>query len=568
MRYLPWLALCLTLAIAGSAWCFPITNYDTRMEIQPDSSVNVTETITADFTGDPHHGIYRDIPLTLRDSWGTTSKLRITDVSVTDPQGASVTTQQSRSGGYLHLRMGDADVMVSDARTYVIRYHLQRAVHFYNDHDELYWNAVGTEWVVPINKATCTVTIPKDLPVTDLKTKSFTGTYGGTTTAATESIPDGHTAKYVMTRPLSPREAMTIVFGWPKGLVAPPTTMQEIGWLLTDNAFLFLPVVFLIGLVMLWVRTGADPNTGKSEVVAFDPPDKLTPAELGSLIDERVDMRDISASIIDLAVRGFLTIKVTEERGFLSKTHDYTLELTRPYGEVTSDTQLTAFEIKLVQALFGGAQYCVMSTLKNRFYTHIPKLKESIYGSLVKRGYFTHSPESVRSSYQGAGIFVLIGSFILLWLTQGIAWPLAGASCGIMLIIAARAMPRKTVKGKDAFLAAKGFEEYLSRAERQEIEHQERNNYFEKFLPYAMAFGIADRWARAFEGLQSTPPDWYHGDTGVFRPTIFVHDMNAATSSWGSDMTSAPRSSGGSGGSGFSGGSSGGGGGGGGGGGW
>jgi len=149
-----------------------------------------------------------------------------------------------------------------------------------------------------------------------------------------------------------------------------------------------------------------------------------------------------------------------------------------------------------------------------------------------------------------------------------LGWFLSVSVCGLIIAAAARTMPKKTRKGRDALIAARGFEEYLSRAERREIELQERQNYFEKFLPYALAFGIADKWARAFEGIQTKPPNWYSGDGGVFRPTLFAHDLNLASRSMSSAMVSQPRSSGGSGGSGFSGGFSGGGRGGGGGGAW
>ncbi len=259
----------------------------------------------------------------------------------------------------------------------------------------------------------------------------------------------------------------------------------------------------------------------------------------------------------------------------MTKT-DYHLELTQPYDAVASDPELSAFERRLVRALFGGSQSRWVSSLKNHFYTHLPALRDELYNSTVKRGYFTHRPDRIRSGYLVAGLAVAaVGLFatLLLHPLMGYSTPPVGPMvsvvlCGIFLAMAARTMPRKTRTGKDALVRARGFEEYLSRTERQEIEYQERQGYFEKFLPYAMAFGIADKWAQAFEGLQTEPPKWYAGyDGAAFRPSLFAHDMNAATSNWGSAMASQPRSSGG-GGSGFSGGFSGGGGGGGGGGAW
>ncbi|MCL5104637.1 MAG: DUF2207 domain-containing protein [Armatimonadetes bacterium] len=545
----------------------------------------VTETIVADFSADPHHGIWRKIPLSGNDKYGNHYRLREEVIGVTDEKGNPLQAKITASDGRIHFKVGDPNNYVNDRRTYVMKYKLLRAIHLFSEQDELYWNPVGPEWAVPVNNASCIVELPADVPPGKLNTTSYTGVYGSTTTDAQSDTPDNRTARFWMTRPLSPGEAMTIVVGWPKGIVNRPTFMQEAMWFISDNGYFFLPPIFLLGLVLLWFKLGMDPDTGRSEMVAFDPPDNMRPAEMGTLTDERADMRDITATIIDLAVRGYINIKAGTEKGFLFSKTDYTLTLNRPYAETKADEQLSDFERTLITALFGGMDFCVMSMLKNKFYTHVPVLQKQLYNAIVKRGYFTHRPDEVRKSYQGAGIAILavgvIGGIMLMAADIPTAfaipagWGFALGVCGLMLAIASRSMPRKTAKGKNALLGVRGFEEYLSRAEKEEIQHQERNDYFEKFLPYAIALGIADKWARAFEGIQTQPPNWYTDyDGGPFRPTIFAHDLSYATSSWGSDMVSQPRSSGSggsgffSGGSGFSGGSSGGGGGGGGGGSW
>ena len=565
-------AACLALLAAVPAHGWTIPSYNIRIEIQPDSTVVIAETIVADFTGDPHHGIYRDIPLSGKDRYGNNYRLRCQVLGVTDQSGTALATLTTMKSGRIHIRIGDPDVLLQDIRTYVIRYRLLRGVHFFREHDELYWNAVGQEWEVPIQNATCIVTLPANPQKYQLRTESYTGQYGLTTSDAGSDTPDNRTARFWMTRTLQPGEAMTIVVGWPKGIVIEPPFAQEAGWFVSDNGYFGLPPIFFLGVVLYWRRIGRDPETGRSEVVAYDPPDNLRPAELGTLIDERVDMRDISASIVDLAVRGYIHIKAEAEKAFIGTKTDYLLELTKPNEEVSKDPNLSAFERELIDGLFGLEQSRWVSALKNDFYIHLPKLKDELYNSAVIRGYFSHRPDSVRTTYLVAGL-VVVGIGITAAMAIGavsvisVGWGIALAVGGAILALAARTMPRKTTKGKNALLSARGFEEYLSRAERQEIEYQERHDYFDKFLPYAMALGIADKWARAFDGLQTTPPQWYAGDGGIFRPSLFAHDMSAASSGWEGAMASQPRSSGG-GGSGFGGGSSGGGGGGGGGGGW
>lgn len=568
------LLICV-IASPVAAWRIP--SYNIRMDIQPDSSVIITEIITADFTGDPHHGIYREIPLSGQDRFGNNYRFRHEILSVTDERGSDLQAKITNKSGRMHIRIGSPYVYVSDQRAYIIRYRLMRAVHFFQEHDELYWNAVGHEWEVSIEQATCTVTLPSDVGKDRIRTASYTGIYGSTITEAMSDAPDGRSVRFWMTRPLHSGEGMTIVVGWPKGIVRQPEFKEEASWFVRDNSYFFLPPVFFLLLLGLWHRAGRDPDTGRSEMVAYDPPDDLRPAELGTLIDEKVDMRDISASIIDLAVRGYLTIKPHVDKGlFFSKT-DYMLELTRPVEQIKNEAGLNGFERELIGGIFGASDWRWISSLKNSFYIHLPRIRDEIYDSLVRRGYFTHSPASVRLAYQILGlglvaVAVIAGIFARPFTNVPLGWHVAVALCGLMLAASAYVMPRKTVKGKNALLGARGFEEYLSRAERQEIEHQERQNYFEKFLPYAMAFGIADKWARAFDGIQIAPPNWYTADGRGFHPSLFAHDLSSAGNDWAGAMSSQPRSSGSSGffggGSGFSGGSSGGGGGGGGGGGW
>ena len=570
MRKLAHLVICAAVLAARPATAWRIPSYDVRMEIQPDSSVVVTETIKADFTGDPHHGIYRDMPVAESDKLGNNFSYREQILSVTDEAGRHLRTRLQRHAGRIRIYIGEPDVLVSDPRTYVINYRLLRGVRFFEEHDELYWNAVGREWEVPIEQATCTVTLPSDVPSPEvLRAASYTGFYGSTSTDARYDTPDRRTARFWMTRPLDPGEGMTIVVGWPKGIVARPPFKQEALWFVSDNGYFFFPPIFLVGLALVWAVKGRDPDTGLTEVVAYDPPDSVRPAELGTLIDERADMRDIAATIVDLAVRGYIHIKADVQQGFLGKKTDYLFTLQRPYDEVVKDPELKDFERDLIRAFFSAGEERWMSSLEHCFYVHLPKLKDELYDAMVIDGYFTHPPDETRKAYQSAGIALtvlgVVGAVVLAGLvTISPGWGIAVAVSGVILAIAARTMPRKTARGKNALVAARGFEEYLSRAEREQIEYQERHGYFERFLPYAMALGVASAWARAFEGIQKTPPQWYSGGVGTFQPAIFAHELGIASSSWGSTMSSMPRSEGGSGfgGGGFSGGGGGGGGGG------
>ena len=538
----------LLLAIVGPASAFRITAYNTNIVVHKDSSFDVAETITADFTGDPHHGIYRDIPFSGRDRFGNNVRIRFDHLAVTDEKGLSLNTQQSNRSGKLHLRIGDPNVMLNGISTYVIRYRVVRAIHFFDEHDEIYWNVIGPDWEVPIDNAVCTVILPSDQK-NGIMMQAFSGRFGSTTSDVQGTEPDKRTACFWMSRTLSPGEEMTVVVGWAKGVVQQPDFKQDAQWFASDNGWVLLPFIFLIGMVGVWRVAGKDPDTGRSEVVSYDPPKDMTPAEIGTLIDEQLDMRDISATIIDLAVRGYIRITPEVETGLTGKNVDYSFELLEPYEKLRDNIELSPFEQALIGGLFCGLDSVWMSGISGRFYHTLGQLQDIMYDSMVDNGYFSYRPDTVRTAYRYgglavffAGVFYAIYAFVMPGVLIASGWGVGVALCGVISALAAGAMPRKTAKGTDAFITIKGFEEYLSRAERSQIEQQERQNTFEKYLPYAIAFGIADKWAKAFDGLQKIQPDWYGGDDSTFRPSLFAHDLNRASMSWGNALSSSPRS--------------------------
>ena len=129
------------------------------------------------------------------------------------------------------------------------------------------------------------------------------------------------------------------------------------------------------------------------------------------------------------------------------------------------------------------------------------------------------------------------------------------------VIIFAQIMPARTTAGARAREATLGFKEFLGRVEEERYKKMITSpEMFERFLPYAMAFGVADKWAKAFEDMYREPPQWYVGGTGRFSASSFSHSISTMSSAAASSMSSSPSSSG-SGGGGSSGGGSGGGGG-------
>jgi uncharacterized membrane protein len=135
----------------------------------------------------------------------------------------------------------------------------------------------------------------------------------------------------------------------------------------------------------------------------------------------------------------------------------------------------------------------------------------------------------------------------------------AGILSGLIMVFFGWFMPSRTTRGTREVEKVLGFREFLSRVEGDRLERMVKTpEMFEKFLPFAMALGVEDNWAKAFDGIYTQPPSWYSGPGGMatFRPSSFTHNLGVMSTTAAATMSSAPRSSGGSG---FSGGSSGGG---------
>lgn len=534
-----------------------IVAFDLEFQINRDSSVNVTESILYDFDDLQKHGIYRDIPYKYQARGGNYS-LRLRDFSVTDENGVAQPFSKSSSEGNVSLKIGDADKFVTGKKTYVIRYRVGRALNYFDNHDEFYWNAIGNGWTVPIQKVNAKIVLPEE--ARNIKTDCFVGFYGSTERC--QYLQEGNLIDF-SSRSLSPSEGVTVVVGFPKGVVIEPTQTEKILETIKDNWIVGLPFVTLILMTFLWNFKGKDPQGRGTIVAQFGSPDDLTPLEAGTLVDETAHNRDLSAEIIYLATRGYLRIKRIETGVSIFKKKDY--EFTKLKDGLVND-----FDADIMKAIFGEKSVgtiAKMSDLKKDFHAHSRNIMKSSYESLIKRGYFPKNPKTIRTSYSVAGIVLIVLAFMLVELFGTIGLISIVAS-GIVIFGFAWIMPIKTEKGVLAKEHILGLKLYMSVAEKDRIEFhnapEKSPQHFEKLLPYAMALGVTKEWAKQFEGIYSREPEWYSaGLASGFSADDLAEDMknfSAATASVSSQASS--------GGSGFSGGGGGGGFGGGGGGSW
>jgi uncharacterized membrane protein len=522
--------------------------------------VTVTERFVVQFNGS-WNGIYRSIPLEYPAPGGLNYTLRLRIVSVTDDSGNSLRHEVDRVGDSRRVKMWVPGAE-NATRTIVLTYRTDNALRFFEEYDELYWNVTGEEWDFPIQNVTAVVMLPDS--VTGLRTSSFTGARGSTEAAPVEQV--GTTFTFRGTRPLGYREGLTIVVGWNPGVITRPTATDKAVSVLMSNSILLAPIVAFLAMLTLWRRFGRDPDPG-SVLVRYEPPPDMSPAEAGTLMDDSADMRDITATLVDLAVRGFVRIdeKTKDQLFGLISSRDYEITLVHP----EQWPQLKPHERALLQALsvHSHQDTVLLSDLKNEFYKHLPEIKKHLSRTLVDGGYYVRRPDIVRVLWVaiaiGSAVAVVVVGGVLSsrFGITGVATAIAGAATLIVVAVFGWFMPRRTVTGARMHTWLRGFEEFLGRVEKDRLERMvDSPAVFEKLLPYAMAFGVENNWARAFEGLATQPPTWYHtADGRAFRPNLFVADLGRMTTEASTVMSSAPRSSGSSGSSGFSGGSSGGG---------
>jgi uncharacterized membrane protein YgcG len=281
------------------------------------------------------------------------------------------------------------------------------------------------------------------------------------------------------------------------------------------------------------------------------------------VLDERVDLVDVSATLLDLAVRGHLRIEEASSQGFLfMRDRDWRLV------KLQGAAELRPHEVLLLGRLFAAGDQVLISSLKNRFYSHLPALREAIYTAVSREGrFFPTSPERVRRGYAAVGVAAGVGGMVALWANAPPPAAVSIALTGGLVLLFSRVMPRRTARGRAIYEQILGFREFVMRVDKDRLERMggRSPDRFERVLPYALVLGAADAWAEAFDGLYREPPRWYVSQTqGPFHPRVFVNELGQTLGSIGTALASAPRGGSGRsglGGGGFSGGGFGGGGG-------
>ena len=575
--------ICLTLIfLAGLAPTdaaadlggFRISRFDVQLEVQDNADLVVEERIEVRFT-EPRRGIYREIPIRYTDPRGFQYGYGFKLLGVEDEFGNSRPVKQTKAGPLVRLRIGDPDRSVSGTQIYVVRYRARDVLRQFAENDELYWNVTGHQWNTTIDEASVVVRLPGAIPADSMDVLAWAGSYGNRDGNTRYSVTGPGEVSISSTVPLDRRQGLTVTVAWPSGTVAFPGVVARVWRFLAWNAVVLLPLLALIFLIRRYRMHGVDPRIPASVMVRYEPPPGVSAGAIGTLVDERVDMVDITATIVDLAVRGYLTIRTEVEEKFWGLRKTDTTSFVRNAG--SGLPELLHHERLILDGLFASqAESVATEDLKEEFYKELPGIRAALYERLVEKRLVAGNPQTVRRKTIGLGLLagLLTGIAGMLWgTTQGAIFPnaavlpiLSGFATILLFAAFARAMPRRTRTGVEIVSWARGFEEFAGRVEEDRFEREAARDIFESLLPYAMALGVATKWSRKFEGIyDDAQPGWYVGptrDLHTFSTVAFHSSLQSAMSETSQSLVSTPRSSGSSGSGGFSGGGGGGGGGG------
>ncbi|MEX1047587.1 MAG: DUF2207 domain-containing protein [Actinomycetota bacterium] len=575
-----------------------ITDYSVKIEIDRQGDILVTEVIDYDFGSTPRHGIFRDIPVRLRfDERDPRYERydRVFPIEVQSVEGSPGTPDQytlEDQGPLKRIKIGDPDETITGEHTYTIAYKVQGALNGFKTHDELYWNAIGADWNIPIERAEVEVSTPSKITAV----ACFAGPVGSTIPCDEAEVSEG-TGAVFKHKGLFPYSALTIVVGFRKGAVPPPKPILDERWSF-GRAFEVTPatggitaalLVLVIGGFGWFVwKQGRDRRfVGEAVDVAFGtkggpqqsvplfessdspvefaPPDNLRPGQVGTLVDEMANPLDVTATIVDLAVRGYMRIEEIPKEGIFGKPDWKMAKLKAP-------DDLLTYERVLFNGLFKDGDEVKLSELRNEFASKMGEVQESLYADAMKNKWFAQRPDKARTRYAAIGGLVFAGGVILLVLaavwTHLALLTLPIVLGGLLLMFGRKAMPRRTAKGTGVLRRTLGFKYFIDNSEKERARFAERANIFSEYLPFAIVFGATKKWAKAFEGLDADAQvsSWYVS-SHPFVLASFSDSIDGFSVTTAGTLTSTPA---GSGSSGFSGGggSSGGGGGGGGGGSW
>lgn len=504
--------------------------FDVDVTVLPNGDLRVVETQEIVFLGGPFHYGYATIPGDRLEG--------ITDIEVWE---GGQRYEQSRSSREYTFQSGwdNQDLWVKwyfpytsdSSHSFEFRYTVKGAVRRYDEGDEVWWMAVPEDHDYAIRSSRVTLYLPEGVTVNARDGGDGFVAESDGVSAQVKVSQDRRTVAVVASESLDPGDFLAVGVKFTPDVVGGKTpgwqadfdskaswddSWRPVWNLVLGTLGLLTLVGAPLGVYLLWYTRGRDPHVGLVADYLPEPPEDVPPGVAGTLVDEKADLQDVIATLIDLARRGYLTMTEETEKGFggLVFKRDFAFERTdKDWGA------LRDYEKVLLRKLFGRSRTKRMSDLKDEFYTALPKIRSGLYDAVVDAGYFRASPQKTRQLYTVLGIVagilavtgaIVVSALLIEWVDT-IWCPAIGLVVGgVALVIVGQAMPRKTRKGAEATARWRAFKRYLQEIERY-TDLETATELFERYLPYAIAFNLERRWVQKFARIETTPiPGWYY----------------------------------------------------------
>ncbi|MCF7820345.1 MAG: DUF2207 domain-containing protein [Candidatus Pacebacteria bacterium] len=550
-----------------------IKDFKSTIEILENDSAIITEDIIADCgQAKNKHGIFRIVPTKSTTPEGVIYT-PVELISITDFQGKPYNYQTQTSSGTITWKIGSANITVSGENNYRIKYKVKNVIREQKDFDEFYWNLSGNYWDLEIDNFQANIILPEGIN----KSNSEIYLYSGKIKSNTNNISsynwiNENALKVISKRTLQKGEGITLSISFPKSYI----THQEIdvassglykeskasnSFLLDPKTkdfvsiflilgFLILPIIVLIvSLIAFKKRQRKNPYRQNPIVVQYSPPEDISPLMMGFLQKRGVKPSLITASIVNMAVLGLLTIKEKEKKILFLKTQS--LQFTKTTNQANYE-KLDEGEKYIFNLLFNNREQVSSGQLQRSFQNKINTIQQKVRAEAKEKGYLEKQLNSLEYIYLITAIITLLVGSIPTF---------------IILIIFYTLTRNLTEKGYEIIWKIKGFKDYMTIAEKERHAFYEKENIFTKLLPYAIALGTIKEWVSKMENIYGKEYIeksfyWYAGASGLAA----LNSVNSITSNIDSitkSINSSVGTSSGAGGGGFSGGGSGGGGGGG-----
>jgi hypothetical protein len=579
------------LLVTLLAWAAPsraqterILDFHSDITLQDDSSLQVTENITVVAAGGQiRQGIFREFPTHYSDPYNHRYVVGFQMLSATRDSAEETFRVQNYSNG-VRIYLGNPNAMVPAGRhVYTLTYTTNRQLGFFSDHDELFWNVTGLGWNFRMDHASAIVHLLPAIPGDQVTLAGFTGPQGSRESELTSSR-EADAFQFATTRPLAPRQGLSVLLSWPKGYVTPPTFSQKAEYFFRDNRDALLLgtglLVLLLYYLIAWAEVGRDPSPGVI-MPLYEPPATLSPAGMRYLVRMGFDNKTFAAAILDMAARGYLKIKEEAGSYMLSLADKDERVLTPDEKQIAAVLFEERKEIWLRQEnhqVIQAAMLAVQKWLKsaeskvylvtNSRYLLPPVLLSlaivvvylmaqggpqpfigaflcfwltfwsigvaALLRNIVRswRAVSAGGQDSTGKTGSAIGltlfaipfVFAELVALAILMRTTSVSLVLFVIASGLLHILFLYLMKAPTFAGRRLLDQIEGFKMFLGAVDSDRLNRamspQQTPAVFEKFLPYALALDVEQDWANKFSGVLAAAGS-VPGDSSTVCATSF-----------------------------------------------